>query len=280
MESNKIDLQELIEDWAFRIFKQRSDGNQDNLLQQGFITLKTDWKRVVFDHGHPVYEPEPPSPGSVRAITSKIVFATSFDNRTPHQQKCMVRLNRKTHSLCEVILEQSFSHGLESSVTLAVPECIFNANVGLKRNVVLLGNQMQLTEEPIEWSFESRIVCEGHRKVEARLVVTEEEYMGRFVVKTRVSGTVRVLIHDLKENTFLTAIEGDIAEVIGETIRLWEVQGDTVVVDPSGKYVICKTAGQIKLKYGVRQDIEMEQVPPVAGVGVPVYPRTSSTAKV
>ena len=93
------------------------------------------------------------------------------------------------------------------------------------------------------------------------MIITEEEFKGKFVVRTRVQGRVRVAFYNLKDNnSFITAMEGGMDQIVAEAAKSGLIQGDTVVSDGATRSVICKTAGRCAFRYGLKQDVIVDQV--------------------
>ena len=98
----------------------------------------------------------------------------------------------------------------------------------------------------------------GHR-AEAKLVIVEEEYRGTFSMETRVTGRVRAVFTNLKDNnSFLKAVEGGIVQVVQSCVN---GSGGAVSIDRDTDTVVFQTRGKCTFCYGLRQDVEVDQVP-------------------
>ena len=105
-------------------------------------------------------------------------------------------------------------------------------------------------------------MVKGKHRAEAKLIILEEEYKGKFVMKTHIKGRVRVIFYNLKDNnSLMTVQEGDIDQIVGLAVNGRLIEGDTVVVDGATRSVICKNVGKCTFKYGLKQDVEVDQVP-------------------
>ena len=88
-------------------------------------------------------------------------------------------------------------------------------------------------------------------------MIVEEEYRGTFSMETRVTGRVRAVFTNLKDNnSFLKAVEGGIVQVVQKCVN---GSGDVVRIDRDT--VVFQTRGKCTFCYGLRQDVEVDQVP-------------------
>jgi len=96
---------------------------------------------------------------------------------------------------------------------------------------------------------------------EAKLVVLEEKYEGVFTILTRVSGTVRVVFTNEKDNnSFVKGIDGKIEQIVRDAMNesTWQPT-DVISIDKDSRSVVCKTVGRCQFKYGVKQMVEVDQ---------------------
>lgn len=256
-----VDLSALVEDWALTHFRRRANRKERRLLEQDFINMEVDWKRVEFDHHEPKYVPEPPTPGQGIPINN-ILFHTSFTNKTEHPQTYTFKTERTTRSTCTVEIEQGYTQGFETSVKLQTPCGIMEANAGFHREISLTNCKAQTVEEELVWGVDSQVHVKGKHRAEAKLIIKEEEYKGEFCVETLVKGRVRVVFTNLKDNnSFIRAREGDIVEIVREAFDGKRMQGDAISVEGSSRSVVLRTRGKCLFRYGLQQNVEVDQLP-------------------
>jgi len=184
---SKVDIQALVEDWAIDYFRRKATRKEQRLLEQDFIHHEVDWRRVQFIHDDAIYEPEPPSPGAAgQSSTPNVLFQTTFANRTDREQTYTFRAERTTRSTCSVTVEQACTTGVEIGVTLTTPCQILEANAGFRREMTLANSESETIEEELTWSVDSQVNVLGRHIGEAKLVIMEQEYEGRFTVKSRI----------------------------------------------------------------------------------------------
>jgi len=186
--ASKVDIQALVDDWAKDYFRGKATWKERRLLNQGLIRQEVDWRRVQFTHDDAVYEPEPPSPGVAdRPNTSQnVLFQTTFANRTDREQTYTFRAERTTRSTCSVTVEQACTTGVEVGVTLTTPLEILQANAGFRREMSLTNSESETIEEELTWSVDSQVNVLGRHVGEAKLVIWEQQYEGRFTTKSHI----------------------------------------------------------------------------------------------
>ena len=184
---HKVDIQTLVESWAIDYFRRKATRKERRLLDQDFIRTEVDWRRVQFNHDDAVYEPEPPSPGAAgQTSTPNVLFQTTFANRTDREQTYTFRAERTTRSTCSVSVEQACTTGVEVGMKLTTPGQILEANAGFRREMTLSNSESETIEEELTWSVDSQVNVLGRHVGEAKLVILEQEYEGRFTTKTHI----------------------------------------------------------------------------------------------
>jgi len=111
---------------------------------------------------------------------------TTFANRTDREQTYSFRADRTTRSTCAVSVEQACTTGVEVGVRLTTPGQILEANAGFRREVTLASSESETIEQELAWSVDSQVSVLGRHVGDAKLVVLEQEYDGRFAVKSRI----------------------------------------------------------------------------------------------
>jgi len=71
-------------------------------------------------------------------------------------------------------------------LTLTTPGQILEANAGFRREMTLANSESTTVEEELTWSVDSQVAVLGRHVGEAKLVILEQEYEGRFTVKSHI----------------------------------------------------------------------------------------------
>lgn len=260
--SEKDNLEEVIKKWAVKHFECNASFKERSLLKNEAIAMDIDWKRVTFDDDPPVYTPHPPVPGT-GISTNHVLFNTTFTNRTAHEQNFSFKTERKTRSSCTVDVEQGCVTGGEIGVKLTTPCEFLEINAGFKREITLVSTDSQTTEEELTWGVDSQVKVEKGHTAEAKLVILEEEYKGAFEVTTRISGVVRIVMRNIKNNnSFMRATEGSVYRVVEEAIAKGLYRPtDALSLNKERKIIVITTKGQCNFRYGLKQTVEVDQKP-------------------
>ena len=72
------------------------------------------------------------------------------------------------------------------NIKLTTPCQILEANAGFHREITMSNSESDTIEEEMTWSVDSQIEVQSRHIGEAKLVILEEEYKGRFTIKTHI----------------------------------------------------------------------------------------------
>lgn len=260
-----VDLTSICETFAKDYFRRKATGFRERrLISNDKIGVDIDWRRVQFSHDTPKYEPHPPKPGTGTPLNN-CLFDTSYANKTDRDQTYNFKAERTTTSTCTIEIEQTYTQGWECGITLKTPCEILEANVGFHREIELTSLTGETVEESMTWGVDSDVVVKSGHRAEAKMNITEEEYNGKFLMKTTVQGIVKINFINLKNNGFIRTMETNIYDVIDwakENRMLPEGDSaDAVVLDSSNNAVVLTTRGKCQFKYGLKQDVVVDQHP-------------------
>lgn len=257
----RTDIQRVVEEWARDYFERKASRSERRLITKEYVNIQVDWKRVNFNDEEPVYDPEPPKAGT-GTPKHNVLFHTTFSNKTDKPQKYHFETQRSTRSSCTVEVEKGFTRGVEMSINLKTPGEIMEANAGFTRELSLVNIEGQTIEEELSWGVNSEMTVPQGTRAQAKLVITEEEYKGSFSLHTNITGRVRVVFTNLKDNnSFLKAVEADVYQVIEWGVRERMIIADNVEVRSKDKLVVITTKGKCQFTYGIKQDVEVNQFP-------------------
>ena len=257
----RTDIQRVIEEWARDYFERKANRSDRKILAKDYLNLDLDWKRVKFTDEEPVYDPQPAKAGT-GTPKHNVLFHTTFSNKTDKEQKYNFETNRTTRSSCSVEIEKGYTMGMEMSVKLCTPGEILEANAGFSRELSLVNIEGQTIEEELSWGVNSEMAVPSKTRAQAKLVITEEEYKGNFSLQTRITGRVRVVFTNLKDNnSFLKAVEGDVYQIMQWGVREKIILADNIRIDSKEKTVIITTKGKCQFTFGIKQDVEVDTFP-------------------
>ena len=162
-------------------------------------------------------------------------------------------------------VETGYTKGFDLGVKLMTPCEVFEANAGFHREFSLTNVDGESFEEELTWGVESLIKVKPEHVAEARLVVNEKKQSGSFEIETRIRGMVYVTFTNIKDNnSFVKATGHDIGEIVKEYLEKEKKKGrsmENIVQVDETNTVIVKTRGSCKFRYGVKQDVKVDQKP-------------------
>jgi len=285
-----IDLQQIVRNWADQQYERMATRKMKRLKSKKYITVNIDWSNVSFsditewpklaeapftekDKGSsdtnangPVSEAKsrllvPEMQASTKA---SILFETTFTNNTSGDQEYTMRTEKTTKSSCSTNIETGYTKGVDMCITLKTPCEIFEANAGFHREMSLTNATGETIEEEITWGVESHINVKKGHIANAMLIVNEKKYDGTFTVTSTIKGPVHVTFNNIKENSALVfAASDDVFAIVEDYIETQRNLNDPVdnFVSVQGQNVVIRTQGKCDFRYGVKQQVLVEQVP-------------------
>ena len=249
---DSTDLDDIVAAWAWEMFD-RTKSKEQSKFPRDSLEMHISWKKVRFIHGEPDYQ-DIQKPGTPKG---KILFKTYFENNTDMEQEYSFKTERSTTSSCDVSMESTYTVGQEMNISLKTPCEVFEANAGFHREMSLTNSSGQSVEEELVWEVDSQIKVPPKHRTLAELVISEEQYAGKFAVRSMFGGRIHATITNIRDNnSFVKAIDGNIAEIMRR-----EVENGLKGFKVEGKYVVFNTVGVTKFKYAVEQRVKLNQVP-------------------
>jgi hypothetical protein len=275
-----LNLEQVVKDWAWRRFEKRANRKELRLLAKerrasegspntggAYIGLSIDWSEVLFeDHTDwsCLADAENHNEGG---ISANVLFHTKFTNNTKEAQEYTMRTEKTTTSTASTEIETCVTKGFEIGVTLKSPCEVFEANAGYKREMSLANIQGDTFEEELHWGVESLIRVKAGHEAEAALIVKEKKQSGDFIIHTQISGTVFVKFTNTRENNAVILQTGHtVADIVEEFLEKQRRKGQAmdfaeVKAEKEGaeKKLFVKTKGRCDFRYGVQQEIRVDQ---------------------
>ncbi|CAF0772600.1 unnamed protein product [Brachionus calyciflorus] len=243
-------IDELIEDYARALFKSRDKDYKSICKGNGWsdLTKTIDYKKMRVRHCKPVYDSEV----IPKAPKSSVLFSSQFVNDTNYDQEYLLRTERKTTSTCQINISDGYVCEKSGDLSLEVqlPGVVTEAAAGFRHEYSVEKGLSKSVEEEMTWSIESNVKVQGMSRTTADLVIHENQYSGKFEIKSYFSG--KVLVHLQKDgNTLVTFEFSDLGEIFTEKKGFRK--------DDQGIYRITK--GECKARFGIEQKIELHQYP-------------------
>lgn len=285
-ESRSVNIEQVVKDWAWRQFEKRANRKERRLLAKerrasegnttggAYVGIKIDWSEVSFvdntDWSSLVKTDKNENQGQGRdegTPNVSLLFQTKFTNNTQEPQEYSMRTEKVTTSTASTEIETCYTRGFEMGITLKSPCEVFEANAGYKREFSLTNVHGQTFEEELYWGVDSLIRVKAKHEAEASLIVDERKQKGDFVVNSEIWGMVYAKFYNTRENNQVIMATGhDIAEIMvgylekqrrkGQPMEFVEVKAEK---EGGEKKVYIQTKGRCSFRYGIRQEIKVNQ---------------------
>ncbi|ELU06669.1 hypothetical protein CAPTEDRAFT_96689 [Capitella teleta] len=221
-----------------------------------YIGLQIDWSEVVFvdttDWAHVADSDN----HNESTHSGNVLFQTKFTNNTQEAQEYTMRTEKTTTSTASTEIETCLTKGIEIGVTLKSPCEVFEASAGYKREMSLTNVHGETFEEELNWGVESLIRVKARHEAEAALIVDEKKQNGDFIVHTEISGTVFVKFTNTRDkNEIIMQTGHTIADIVEEFLEKQRRKGHQMEFAE----VFVKTKGRCNFRYGIRQEIRVDQ---------------------
>lgn len=248
--SNVTDIEEIVRAWAWNTFlKTRSRDHSKLKLDE--VHLDINWQRVRFTPTMPDYSDRE----MVETPKSQIVFKSTFDNRTDHDQEHSFQTERTTTCSSTTTVMKGYTKGFNVELSLALPEEVASLTAGFGREVTMEAAEEDTHEQTLTWAVDSTIKVAAHHRTTAEMVVREQQFNANFKMEVKIRGTVIVCLTNLKDNnSFVQSIEGDIAQILEDEARRGR-QGYAV----QGRSVVYMVEGKCEFRFGIEQKVKLHE---------------------
>lgn len=247
MATDIVDLEEIVKDWALKMFDVTKTKEQGRIPKDN-LEFTVNWKGVRSVHSEADFADAVHAPSP----KAQVLFKTFFTNNTNMEQEYSFKTERTTRSTCDVAVEKGVTIGQEMSIKLMTPCEVFEANAGFKREVAVTKAEGESFEEELVWEVDSQIKVPSMHKTTAELVIKEEQFNSKFTVESKLWGKIHVCITDLRDNnSFVKSIEGNLADIVSNN----GAKG----VKVAHNCVCFKTKGNCSFRYAVEQHVQLDQ---------------------
>ena len=286
-----FDIQKAVKQWAMREYQRTATYRQKRLLKKElkkkkkYIGVQIDWSDVAFndvtewqnvteaafeagDVGQEVEENVNEQRDTSRPVEgdmmqTSVLFQTRFINNTNATQEYTIKTEKTTRSTCTTSIDHSFAKGINMSVSMKSPGEIVEANAGFNSEQTLSNGAGEEFGQDLVWGVESLVRVEKGHLADAQLVVEEKKQAGDFQVTTTARGMIYVTFTNMADNnSFLKATGHELSEIVKDYVNREgrKGQGYDFVKTDDDDVVTIKTRGRCHFRYGVKQEIKVNQV--------------------
>uniref|UniRef100_A0A915EBF5 Uncharacterized protein n=1 Tax=Ditylenchus dipsaci TaxID=166011 RepID=A0A915EBF5_9BILA len=255
-----VDVDELIEDYAWRMFKDmigfKKASNLDGFkhLEKEEAEFTINRKRLNLVHDEPSYR-------NVQQTghNPSTLFKSVFTNNTSESQAYSLKMERTTESICGVAREQGFAFGAEAELSLKTPCEIAELKTNFKYENHFNTLQENIKSEALTWGVDNNIIVPGGGQIEASVVVEELSYSGHYTLISNLSGMVSVTITRIRDGVLVLPLSFNIATVFQHYLTKNDPRLKGVVTMENNK-VKLTSKGTCHFQFAVKQHIELNDV--------------------
>lgn len=203
-----IDIDQILQDYAWRELKRDARWYQSPLLRRSYYEIEIPWNFYEFTHKTVKFTLRNNNHLSSDGFKNRKhveLFSTQYENNTAKEQVYNLKTNRQTQARTFVSFQKGFSIKGKASFTIDIPErfghCGVTASASGKLKVTK--TRGETLEEMFTWQVDSDITVDPFHVTNVKLVVTEDEFMADFEVKTTMrmpTGEAPIILKRKRDN--------------------------------------------------------------------------------
>ncbi|KAK3603678.1 hypothetical protein CHS0354_023275 [Potamilus streckersoni] len=179
------DIDRVITEYAWKELKR--DSRWYNCLRRADFLVEVPWNFFEFEHKTVKFTPRTHHNVDGYQERKQVeLFRTDFTNNTGKDQVYKLRTNRQTRARTNVTIQRGYTFKGNTNFRLTIPSNIGNFGVSASADGYLRVTQSrgETFEEVFDWQVDSDVTVEPNHATHAKLMVTEEELIADFEVKT------------------------------------------------------------------------------------------------
>ncbi|CAH8540226.1 unnamed protein product [Schistosoma turkestanicum] len=186
-------------------------------------------------------------------LKSHVLFSSLFTNNTSETQTNHLRTERRTSSSCRISLQKVVTKGGNINLQIGPPSMSVQANGGFRRELTMSKDLEEVFEEELIWTLDTEIVVPPGYRTRAELVITEDEYNGKFQVETIFEGSISVKLRDKKDGSIVSVV------VINDLNKLLTPKNGFHPIPNTTSAVSFVNEGSCHCHYGIGQRVELQE---------------------
>lgn len=188
-----------------------------------------------------------------KSLKSHILFSSVFTNNTNEPQTNHLRTERRTNSMCRLSVQKAVTKEGGLSLQIGPPSVTLQATGGFRREVTMSREFERVIEEELVWSLDTEVIVPPGHCTRADLVITEDEYDGRFQVETQFGGKITIKLRDKKDGSLVTTV------VINDLTRVLTPKYGFRPVEQEPGMVSYINEGTCHCHFGIGQRVDLNE---------------------
>ncbi|KAI1710552.1 clostridium epsilon toxin mosquitocidal toxin MTX2 domain-containing protein [Ditylenchus destructor] len=255
-----VDVDELLEDYAWKMFKdlaglkKTSNLDQFKHMEKEEAAFTLNRKRLILVHDDPIY-------GNVQQTGQRpsTIFKSVFTNNSSDAQQFSLKTERTSESICGVSREQGYAFGAEAELTLKTPCEIAELKTGFKYETHFNSLAENIQSETLTWGIDNNIMVPAGGQIEASVVIEEMSYSGHYTLVSSLSGMVTVNITRARDGVLVLPVSFNVATAFQQYLAKSEPRLKGVVSTDHGK-VKLTSKGTCHFQFALKQYVELNDV--------------------
>jgi hypothetical protein len=162
----------MIDNYAYRFFKENEKEYHRKIgrsLGWKELAKEIDWTNFKIRNS-PIQYQDINNTGQPK---SHVLFRSTFENDTDHDQDYQLRTERRTTSTLSFELFEGVitEVGIDLSFEIPIPHCVINAGAGFRREYAMENTTTKSVEEEMSWSVESNIKVKNFIKLKFKRIL-------------------------------------------------------------------------------------------------------------
>ncbi|XP_063430926.1 uncharacterized protein LOC134712873 [Mytilus trossulus] len=203
-----IDIDQVLQDYAWRELKRDARWYQSPLLRRSFYEIEIPWNFYEFSHktvNFSLRNNNHISSDGLKNRKQVELFSTQYENNTAKDQVYNLKTNRQTQARTYVSFQKGFAIKGKANFSIDIPErfghCGVTASASGKLKVTKIRGES--LEEMFAWQVDSDITVDPYHVTNVKLVVTEDEFVADFEIKTTLrmpTGEAPIILKRKRDN--------------------------------------------------------------------------------
>ena len=182
-----IELDRVITEYAWRELKR--DIKWYDCMKKSCFTFEVSWNFFEFDHNTTQFQLRSGAvEGGYREKKQVELFRTDFTNNTNKDQVYKLRTQRQTKAATAVAIQRGFTLKGNTNFKLKIPQEIghFGVSASADGYLRVCRPRGETFEDTFTWHVDSDVTVEANHVTNARLLVTEDELVADFEVRSLI----------------------------------------------------------------------------------------------
>lgn len=220
-----VDIEKTIQDYAWRELKRDARWYQGPLLRRSCYEIEVPWNFYEFDHQTVRFAPRHTRQSAGDGFRERKhveLFSTDYRNSTGKDQIYNLKAQRQTKALTNVTFQRGFNIKGKANFKLKIPERYGHCGVTASADGHLRVTKCrgETLDEMFTWQVDSDITVDPYHVTKVTLVVTEDEFIADFEVRTTMkmtTGEAPIILKRKRDNHIhAVLLISDLGEIFGD----------------------------------------------------------------